>query len=349
MSDYWENRAIQRMYESMILAEKAADELAKIYLKSSRYISLKADEIFEKFQRKHKLSESEARKLISMLHDKTSIDELKRLLEGSDARNKELLAELESVAYQARLERLRQLQNEIDIAMKSVYQQERKFTTSFYTDQANESYYKSMFDIQQRAGIGFSFDRISEKQINKVLSMEWSGENYSKRIWKNTKGLAEDLKEELLVNLLTGRTNREAAEIIANKFASGSSKARRLVRTESNFVSSEINFEAYKEAGIEEYQFLATLDLKTSKVCRELDGKIFKVADRKVGVNCNPMHPWCRSTTISVIDRKYISKMTRSARNPETGEVIKVPRSMNYQQWYDKFVKEKYGNKNTSQ
>lgn len=324
----------------MELAESAANELSKIYLKSSRYLTLKADEIFEKFQRKHHLSEEQARKLIAELHDSSSIDELLRLLK-SDPKNKDLAAELESAAYQARLERLRQLQNEINLVMVEIYQQEKNFTTPFYADLANETYYKSMFDIQQRIGIGFSFNRISEKQINKVLSMDWSGENYSKRIWKNTQNLAKDLREELLVNLLTGRTNREAAEIISNKFASGASKARRLVRTESNFVSSELNFEAYKEAGVEEYQFLATLDLKTSKICRELDGKKFKVSERKVGVNCNPMHPWCRSTTVAVVDEKYTAQKMRSARDPETGEVIKVPQSMDYKEWYDKFVKGK--------
>ena len=168
--------------------------------------------------------------------------------------------------------------------------------------------------------------------------MDWSGQNYSKRIWKNTQGLANTVKEELLINLLTGRTNREVAEIIANKFASGAAKARRLVRTESNFISSELNHEAYKEAGIEEYQYLATLDLRTSEICRELDGKIFKVSERKVGVNCNPMHPWCRSTTIPVVDREFLNDGTRSARDPVTGEVIKVPASMNYKEWYEKYV-----------
>lgn len=111
------------------------------------------------------------------------------------------------------MKRLRQLQNELDYVMQNVYLQEKEFTTSFYADLANETFYKSMFDIQQRAGVGFGFNHISEKQINKVLSMDWSGANYSERIWKNTKGLAETVKEELLINLLTGRTNREAAEI----------------------------------------------------------------------------------------------------------------------------------------
>ena len=51
------------------------------------------------------------------------------------------------------------------------------------------------------------------------------------------------------------------------------------------------------------------------------------------------MHPWCRSTTISVVDRSLIDKMQRSAIDPATGKRIKVPRSMTYQQWYDRYVK----------
>ena len=65
--------------------------------------------------------------------------------------------------------------------------------------------------------------------------------------------LAKDIKEELPINLVTGRTNREAAGIIANKFAQGSSNARRLIRIESNFLSSELNFKAYEKCGVEEY------------------------------------------------------------------------------------------------
>lgn len=338
MSNYWKKRAVQRMYEAMELAEMAADEIGKIYLKASRYISYKSDEIFEKFRKDHNLSEAEARRLITKMHDKVSLDEMERLISESKIKNKKIIPELESRAYRARLERLRQLQNELDLVMRDVYLQEKQFTTSFYTDLANDTFYKTMYDIQQRAGIALTFSHISEKQINKVLSMKWSGQNYSKRIWKNTQELADVVKEELLVNLLTGRTNREAAEIIMNKFASGAAKARRLIRTESNFISSELNNEAYKEAGIEEYQYLATLDLRTSEVCRELDGKIFKVSERKVGVNCNPMHPWCRSTTVPVVDREFLSDGTRSARDSVTGKAIKVPASMNYKEWYKKFV-----------
>ena len=51
------------------------------------------------------------------------------------------------------------------------------------------------------------------------------------------------------------------------------------------------------------------------------------------------MHPWCRSTTISVIDEDELKNMKRRAYNPETGRTELVPASMTYEEWYKKYVK----------
>ena len=342
-SDYWEMRQVQDAFNVFQKAEDTADQISTLYQKASRYLSLQADDVFEKYQTKHKLSETEARQLINTLQDKTSLDELLQKLRNGDKdeSKRQLMAQLEAPAYQARLEHLRQVQVQLDMVMQDVYRQEKAISTDFYTDLAKESYYSSIYNIQQRADAGFSFSHVSAKLIDKVINSQWSGKHYSERIWGNTQALAQDLKEELLVNLVTGRTNRETAEIISNKFGQGASNARRLVRTESNYVSTEMNFKAYEECGIEEYLYLATLDLRTSLICRKLDGKIFPVRERQIGKNCPPMHPWCRSTTISVLDRSLIDKMQRAAIDPETGKRIKVPRSMTYQEWYDKYVRGK--------
>ena len=97
--------------------------------------------------------------------------------------------------------------------------------------------------------------------------------------------------------------------------------------------------ESYKECGIDKYQYLATLDLRTSEICRELDGKVFLVKDQQPGKNCPPMHPWCRSTTIAIIGEKMLEGMKRRARDPVTGKTYLVPASMNYREWYAKYVK----------
>lgn len=338
-ASYWERRKAQDMFQYMEKAEQAADEIAKLYLKASRHISLESDQIFERFQKKHRLTESEARQLLNTLHDKTSLDELKEALRAGDGVQKDILAELESPAYQARLERLQQLQNQLDLTMQEVYRQEKARNTSHYVDLANEAYYRSIFEIQKRTGLGFSFNLVDPAIIEQVINSKWSGANYSTRIWHNTTALAQDLKEELLINLVTGRTDRETAEIIANKFQQGSSNARRLVRTEACNLANQMEMESYKECGIDKYRYVATLDLKTSKVCRKLDGKVFPVSEQQPGVNCPPMHPWCRSTTICVIDEMDMSNMKRRARDPVTGKTNTVPADMTYKEWYDKNVK----------
>jgi len=346
MSDlsYWEKRQIENMYSYMEKAEHSADEIANLYLKASRWMSREADKIFERYMTKHNLSEEKALKLINTLNDRTSLDEMMQKLKSGDYKDerKELLVKLESGAYQSRIEHLKQLQNQLDYVMRNIYEQEKRISTAHYVDLANEAYYRTIYDMQQRAQAAFSFHHIDAKVIDAVLSSEWSGNNYSARIWKNTRILAQDLKEKLLINLLTGRTERETAEIIANKFAQGSSNARRLVRTESAYLSTEMNFQAYEDMQIKEYQFLATLDLRTSKICRSLDLKVYKVKDRKMGVNCPPMHPWCRSTTTAVVDRMYLEGRKRAARDMKTGKTILVPDNMNYEEWYEKYVK---GNK----
>lgn len=341
---YWERRQVENMYHYMEESEEAAEIIAKLYLRASRYLSYEADDIFERYMTKHHLTEQEARRLINSLYDKTSIHELLQKLKEDgtkDTERKELITKLEAPAYQARLERLKQLQNQLDFVMRNVYDQEKEISTAHYVDLANEAYYRAIYDMQQRTQAAFSFGHVDSDMIDKVVQSKWSGANYSQRIWKNTEALAKDVKEELLVNLVTGRTNREAAEIIANKFASGAMEARRLVRTESNYIATEMNFKAYEEMGIEKYQFLATLDLKTSKPCRELDGKLFLVKERAVGKNCPPMHPWCRSTTVSVVNEKWIKDMKRAALDPSTGERVMVPLSMTYAEWYKKYVEGK--------
>ncbi|WP_193434289.1 minor capsid protein, partial [Streptococcus suis] len=95
-----------------------------------------------------------------------------------------------------------------------------------------------------------------------------------------TQALANELQKQLAVSLLTGRSAHETAEVIEAQFGKGSQNARRLIRTETSYFHAEMEAKAYEEADVEYYRFLATLDLRTSSICREHDGKIYKVSER---------------------------------------------------------------------
>lgn len=331
------------MWNYMQDAEKTADEVARLYLNSARYLKKTIDGIFTKYMTKHALTEKEAKKLVDRLYDKTSIRELLQKLQAAEQteERKKYLREVEAPAYQAMIQRLEALQEQIDLIMQNIYRQEKKISTRHYTGLAEKAYYHSVYNIQKRVGLGFSFSHVDQKQIDNAVNSQWSGRNYSTRIWRNTQELAEELKEELLVDLITGRTEREAADILAKKFAQGASNARRLIRTESCYLSNQLEMQSYKECGIEKYRYLATLDLRTSEICRGLDGKVFFVSEAQPGKNCPPMHPWCRSTTVAVVSEETFQRMQRRARDPATGKTYLIPAAMTYREWYAKYVQNK--------
>ena len=340
---YWADRAAQQMWDYMQDAEKTADEVSRLYLNSSRYLQKAIDGIFAKYMTKHGLTEKEAKEFIRRLYNKASIRELLQKLQVAEdtEERKKFLREVEAPAYQARIQRLEALQGQIDLIMQNIYQQEKKISTRHYTGLAEKAYYHSVYNIQKRVGLGFSFAHVDREQIDNTLHTAWSGENYSTRIWRNTQAVAQTVKEELLLNLVTGRTEKEAAQSISLRFARGSSVARRLIRTESCWLSNQLEMRAYEECGIERYRYLATLDLRTSEICRELDGKVFLISDAQPGKNCPPMHPWCRSTTTAVVSEEAFQRMQRRARDPDTGKNYLVPASMTYREWYAKYVKKK--------
>lgn len=233
---------------------------------------------------------------------------------------------------------MEQLQGEIDRMMQKVFEQEKEVTTSHYVDLAANSYYREIYNVQRQVGFQFSFSAVDPKAVVMLLQSEWSGANYSARIWKNTQGLAKEVKEQMIIGLLTGKRQEEMAREIANKYATGAFEARRLVRTESNFVNGQMQMAAYEECDAEKYEFVAVLDLRTSEQCRELDGKVFLVKDAVPGKNINPMHPFCRSTTIIHLDDEVTEGLKRRARNPVTGKNEFVPADMNYREWYKQNV-----------
>ena len=69
-----------------------------------------------------------------------------------------------------------------------------------------------------------------------------------------------------------------------------------------NYAFNQTTKLSYEEAEIEEYEFLAEIDNRTSEICKKLNGEKFKVKDARAGVNYPPMHPHCRSTTVAVLD-----------------------------------------------
>ncbi|CIZ41211.1 minor capsid protein [Streptococcus pneumoniae] len=340
--EYWAKRKANLIYQQMDKAEKQADQFDKVYQEAKTYLDKEVNKIFDKFQRDYGLSQVEARQVLKNMKDKKNLNELRKVLEArpNDPNIQRLLADLDSPAYSFRMKRLERLSDDLDRMRESIYHSEKTGSDAFYSDLMKDSYYKATFDLQQQTGLAYGFSGLPENEIKHLQSFSWVGDGstYSTKIWGNTGKLASSIKDELLMSLMTGRSVRDASQAIAERFNVGQNDARRLVRTESAFFHNQMELLSYEEADIEKYIFVAVLDKRTSRICQEHDNQVYDRDKAVPGVNCPPMHPWCRSTTVGYDEDADYSKLKRRARNPETGKVEYVPADMTYKEWYSEYV-----------
>ncbi len=196
-------------------------------------------------------------------------------------------------------------------------------------EEYRDGYFRGIFDQQQWAGVGKDFVSPDPAAVEKAVMQGWSRKNFSMRIWGRTRQLEEELKENLAVGLVRGEGVEEMTKRLTRRMDVSASHARRLVRTESAYIHEKATQDAFAECGITRYRFLATLDRRTSRVCREMDGKDFALEEARAGKNYPPMHPNCRSTVVP-----FRQEETSRAARTASGKYYTVPGSMTYREWY---------------
>ena len=180
-----------------------------------------------------------------------------------------------------------------------------------------------------------AFSAIPKRLVNKIINEDWSGKNYSKRIWSNTDVLAKEVREVLTEAAVTGESINKTTQKLSEAFNQSEYNSRRLIRTETTYACNQAEIASYKELDIDKYEFVATLDTRTSTICQKLDGKVFETSDAQAGKNLPSMHPNCRSTTIPYFEDGMPN--IRWARDKD-GKRITVPASMTYPEWHKKYI-----------
>ena len=300
---YWEDRAAERMVSYTSKAESTADTLGKAYYATARYLQGEANDVFNAFTDKFELSIAEAETMLKNAPNKSMFEQMKTALATctDEQRKQELETLLSSPAYAHRIGRLNDLDSKISDMCSRLANAEIGVDTAHLGDIIQRAYMQTVFDVTKGADYRAAFDLIPESRVKAILSTNWSGQMFSQRVWDNTNALADGLKHDMLVGIMAGKSEQHMADDIMNRCGVGAFEARRLVRTETTYISNKAELEGYKELDIDEYEFSACLDSRTSNLCRELDGKVFKRNSAQAGVNLPPMHPFCRSTTLPVL------------------------------------------------
>lgn len=199
-----------------------------------------------------------------------------------------------------------------------------------------ETYYHSMFEVHKGFNIGWKIQAFDERRLNKIMQFPWSADSktFSQNIWDDKLKLTHNLHKELTQMTLRGGRPDDAINNMARMMKTSRSNSRRLVMTESSYFYSASQEEVYKELNVEQYQIVATLDSRTSKICQSLDLQVYNMKDYSVGITAPPFHPYCRTVTVPYFDDEFTIG-SRAARGID-GKTYYVPGNMKYEDWFEK-------------
>ena len=251
-----------------------------------------------------------------------------------------IIDELETIDVPtARAARLGQLQLDIEQLMIGAYDTARlKLMGELAELGASEVAWSGQ--LLSANSVGYSVTLPAVEQITAAYMLKEfevtprSKVNLEEALLRFGKAGREAVKQTVKDGILLGETNQTIAQNIRRQQGIAKHHADTIARTATNHVSnvarSELN--AANSDIVKQYEWLATLDSRTTLVCASRDGKLYPVSSDSPRP---PAHFNCRSTTIPVIDPAFAgdpSKIKRPARGKD-GKRQKVAGDVTFGQW----------------
>ena len=245
------------------------------------------------------------------------------------------------------IQRLEALKIQIQDRIENMYTTKDRSMEDYLCRVYKDTYYHTVFEIDKGIGsIQSSFNKLDDRKVSQIIHKPWAidGKDFSTRIWEDKANLVNTLHTGLTQSLIRGGNLddvvNDISQFVSSKIKNKKYIASRLVTTESAAYASKAQEQAYKDLSVDKYEILATLDLHTSDICQDLDGKIFDRKDYQVGVTAPPFHPNCRTVTVPWFPDD-VDTGERAARGKD-GKVGYVPQNMTYKEWYNKYIEQKF-------
>jgi SPP1 gp7 family putative phage head morphogenesis protein len=351
---YWNNRAILRQAAYDRANNHTVATVSKAFDRTMNQLDIDIDKIMATYTRKTGLTARDAYQFLRDGVPAGVMDELRARASAitDKTQAKRLGVMLRTDAYRARISRLDAIKASTRVGLSEAAEAELRAITPHLRHTADLAYTRTMFDIQ-KVTAGFQMVGVPSRALDTILKSKWSGMNYAQSVWASRDAMAGILDRAMMEQASMGKLSQITFDNVrgivdtqawADKVAAGMKSkfrdemqyskyaANRLIRTESAYVANQTTAVAYEECGIERYEYMATLDSRTSEKCSGLDGKIFEMSEKEAGVNWPPLHPFCRSSVACVIDGLVRENLTRAARDAN-GKSIYIPRSMKYNSW----------------
>jgi SPP1 gp7 family putative phage head morphogenesis protein len=295
---YWLKRSEELDKVATKVEKEVMKELSALYRDAFRSIEKEVNDFMMKYAVDHKLDYATVTQMltpIDLAEYNQKIEELYAMYR--DTGSEYIKIEIDRLNARAKITRLQALQDAINMELTKVtheYQMTLEDTLiGLFTEQ-----YKEVSEL-----LGIMAPVINREAIKTIIEYPYAGKMFSDRIWDNKDALVKHIKQNLTAGIIRGDSIQKMSRQLKKDLNVLYYQAERLVRTETNYAMNQGHLKGYADSGVvEKYEFLAAIDSRTSKLCKNQNGKVYKLSDAVVGVNFPPLHPHCRSTVVPVLE-----------------------------------------------
>lgn len=314
---YWQDRANEIIDEESKSDYEIAQEIQRIVDEMNEDIENEIHRFYVRYATSEGITLTEAKKKIDAVDVQMFQQKAKQYVENKDFSDK-ANAELRAYNTKMYVSREKLLQAQLGLIVTYAYAQ---IEQSMY-NYMESAYYRA---LEQQAGILGETLRVSINDVKTIIFTPFEGHKWSTRLWSDMDVVRRHVQKTTRHVLLRGRHPYEFVKDLRKDTGATTYNMKRLLITETarvqTLTSKKHMLEQHGQDA--EYEYHAKLDSKTTKTCRGLNGKVFKVKDMQPGVNAPPMHPFCRSAVAPYIDPDWRDKFFEEREGRYFGGVVK--------------------------
>lgn len=319
---YWRDRELEWKNKRLKDEQEYADEIQEIYANMMDSVEKEIESFFSRYANKENITMAEAKKRVSNIDIEAYKRKAKKYVKEknfSDEANEQM--RLYNLAM--KVNRLELLKANIGLELVAGHDELKSYTG----DKLEGAYLE---EIKRNASILGDTVIDNAKMAKTVADSSFKNATFSERIWVNQDQLKNSLSSVLSSALIQGKNPREFIPQIRKKFDVSRCNAERLLRTEIARVQTQAQAESYEANGIDEYEYVACGLKDVCPLCKEMDGKVFKLKDMEIGENAPPRHPNCHCALAPHSDRKEYEKWLDGLANGE--------HDLRFDEWKEKEV-----------
>lgn len=268
-------------------------QLEEIYKNMLDACQREINAFYGRYAAKEGISINEAKKRVSQLDIQAYERKAKRYVREKDF-SAEANKEMRLYNLTMKVNRLEMLKANIGLELISGHDELEKFMAEILKGRTEE-------ELRRQAGILGETITNNAQKAESIVNASFHNATFSQRIWMHQNELKAELSKLLQSGLIQGKNPRVLARDLVKLFGVAREAAELLMITELARVQTDAQKKSFERNGYEQYTFICNDG--ACPVCRNLNGKHFKVSEMMPGKNAPPAHPRCRCSTAAYSDR----------------------------------------------